>query len=123
MPVTLAQTHERVVVMTIAAPWTVDELIAVYPKMKEYYDAASQPIYGIVDITKIGTIPAGALRARTSPMTAHENSATIFIVGAKGVAKILADTVFALTHYTRVQFFETEAQVQAQLASLLNQPA
>ena len=120
MPVTLEHPHEQLVVMTITAPWKVDELIAVYPQMEKYYSAAEKPMYGITNIEKIGTIPPGALRARVSPMVAHKNCAHVYVVGAKGVARSLAEAVFTLTHFEKIDFYDTEAEAMAHFMSSIS---
>lgn len=113
MPVTLEMADKRVMVLTLTAPWNVGELMAVYPEEQKIYDAATDKVFAIVNLTNMGNIPAGALRARVSPQVTHPMSGQVCIVGANAVARTMAETVFKLTRFNRIMFFKTEAEAWA----------
>jgi hypothetical protein len=120
MPVTLELVKGRVVRLSLIAPWTVTELQSVYPKAQEYYDAATEKLFSIVNLTRLGNIPAGALRARSSPMLSHPNSGQVIIVGANDFASMMAEVVFKLTNFHNIKFSPTEDEAWAYLQPLLD---
>jgi hypothetical protein len=119
MPVNLqASENGKSMTLTLSDPWTINELLDTYPKAEVLFDAAKGPVHTIVDISKIGSIPSGALRARKSPFMSHPNSHTQVIVGAQHFARKMAEMVFQLTNFKRVKFFETIQEANDFVASL-----
>src|SRR5258708_19846529 len=107
MPVTVEQLDSHVLRFSIISPWTVDELQSVYPQAQEYFDAATDKLFTIVNLTRLGVIPPGALRARVSPFVSHPNSGQILLVGANNFAKTMAEGVFKRTDFPHPTFFRT----------------
>ena len=122
MPVIFDQVHPRVLQLTIIMPWTIDELMAIYPDEQKLFDAAdpAKKIYSIVDITQMSAIPTGALRARFSPQVTHHNSAGVIIVGGSALAKSLTETVFRLSQYSKIHFASSHDEAWVYLNSLIS---
>src|SRR5258708_1287440 len=119
MPVTVEQLDSHVLRFSIISPWTVDELQSVYPQAQEYFDAATDKLFTIVNLTRLGVIPPGALRARISPFVSHENSRQVLLVGANNFAKVMAEVVFKLTNFRKIMFFQNEDEAWAYIRPLL----
>ncbi len=119
MPVTVEQLDSRVLLFSIIAPWTVDDLQGVYPQAQEYFDAATDKLFTIVNLTRLGVIPPGALRARVSPFVSHPNSGQILLVGANNFAKTMAEVVFKLTNFRKIMFFQNVDEAWAYIRPLL----
>jgi hypothetical protein len=125
MPINLElRDDEHVLKLDIISPWNLNELMEMYATAKQYFDKSTVRLDTLVDISKMGSIPPGALRARNSPFLSHARSGYQIVVGANMYAKSMAEMLFRLTNYKRTRFFTTmdaaleflhseEAQAQA----------
>ena len=108
MPITLELTDEdRVLKMNIVSPWNLNELLEMYESAKQIFDKSTARVDTLVDISKMASIPPGALRARNSPFLSHPHSGYQIVVGANMYAKSMAEMLFRLTNYKRTRFFTT----------------
>src|SRR5581483_12358889 len=108
MPITLELTDEgRVLKLDIIAPWNLNDLLEMFAAAKQHFDQSTIRIDTLVDISKMGAIPPGALRARNSPFLSHPRSGYQIVVGASLYAKSMADLLFRLANYKRTRFFTT----------------
>src|SRR5260221_3144803 len=105
MPVTVEQLDSHVLRFSIISPWTVDELQSVYPQAQEYFDAATDKLFTIVNLTRLGVIPPGALRARISHFVSHANSRQLLLVGANNFAKTMPANAVQLTTIPELMLF------------------
>lgn len=118
MTITLELTDEgRVLKMDIASPWNLQELMGVFKEAEQHFNKSTHRVDTLVDITKMSSIPPGALRARNSPFLSHPRSGYQIVVGANSYAKSMAELLFKLTNFKRVRFFSSMNDAWAFLRS------
>ena len=67
----------------------------------------------IVDITNIGDLPLGVLRARKgSPVLAHPKSGLLVVVGGHSFARAMLEIGFQLTNFKRFKFVDSREEAE-----------
>jgi hypothetical protein len=108
MPVTLELVENgRVMFFTFTDPWDTQELMALYPRSAAYLDQAKHKLHTLTDVRNARRLPSRVLDLRRGPDWAHPNSGHVAIVGAITLVTVFAQTIFKLTRFERVQFFNT----------------
>ncbi|PJF41265.1 MAG: hypothetical protein CUN50_06195 [Candidatus Thermofonsia Clade 1 bacterium] len=113
----------RILRVTFADPWVVDEMLAAFEETERYLNAATKPIHLLVDMTRAVRTTHGALRAREAPVLRHPMGGEIAVFGINLAGRIIAETVLRLARFQRAHFFETEAEACAYLNKLIAEEA
>ncbi|MCS6871451.1 MAG: hypothetical protein NZ571_08330 [Anaerolineae bacterium] len=122
MPVTqVLEADGRILRLTLADPWSVEEMIAAFKESERYLNAATKPIHLLADLTRTARPPQGVMRAREAPNLRHPMGGEIAIFGVNLTGRIMAETVLRLARFKRAHFFESEAEALAYLNNLIAQ--
>jgi len=103
---------------TYSDTWTIDEYANMEERDREYRESVNHIVHSLT-IAKMKMVPSGALRTRNSPALTHRTAGSIAVVGAGKIARTFADAVFAMTHFKKVRFFDTEEQAMAWLREII----
>jgi hypothetical protein len=102
--------QNRIIYFQYEDPWSIEELKRVNDEAIIYLDKATEDMYILVNVERIRQIPSGILRARNVPTMSHPRCARHVICGASPFVRSLSETIFKVTRYEKVAFFNTEAE-------------
>lgn len=123
MPINLEFIDDRrVLKMNIVSPWNLQELGEVLKSAHQILAGSSSRIDAIADVTRMGSVPAGALRLRNSAFLSHPHGGYQIVVGVSPYAIPISEILFRLTRVNRVRFYETTDEALAFLRSTKEQP-
>lgn len=103
---------------TYIDPWTIEEYNSMEEEDLTLREAANHLIHSLA-IARMRTVPPGALRTRNSPALNHRTAGHIAVVGISRIAQAFAGTVFKMTHFEKVTFYETEEEALTYLRELI----
>jgi hypothetical protein len=104
---------ERVVHYVATDPWTLDEMNECTKQTKQIFDAATDPIFTLIDMSRAKALPQGAMRARSNPEVTHPKAAGLVIVGASVLVRTISGVVAKLANRDNIYFYEKEADAWA----------
>ncbi len=120
MPVTIELREEnRVIFMVFEAPLRLQEIFDIYPLDKSYRDHFSHKIHALVDIRKMGKIPAGVLSARHAPDFTHPNSGYVVVIGADRLARVMGSMMAQIQGKNFFKFFDTHEEAWTFLRKII----
>jgi hypothetical protein len=130
MPTHFEIEDRGLMVITITEPWSMADLIATYPAAEKHLNAINHPVFTLVDIRRMQTVPSGALAGRNSPYIVNARCQKVIVVGANPFAKKLTEVAFNITKLIqhapahsglKVEFYTTMEQGRERIAALNKQ--
>ena len=107
MPVTLEIIEDKqAFLLTMADPWYISDLVAVYPDAIKYLDRAAGRVHTIVDVSKVGRIPPRSLEGRHNPFIEHRHHGDVVVVGAQDFARRIIEAALVIARFRGIQFAE-----------------
>ncbi|HRE48483.1 MAG TPA: hypothetical protein PLD47_12225 [Aggregatilineales bacterium] len=120
MPITMAlEEGNRILRVTFASPWTVEEMIQFSPQAAAWYDAAPKPIHSLLDIRQALPIPPRILQLGNTPGMNNPKAGIIAVFGGRGVVRVFADVYIKISRTNKLRFFDTEMEALTYLREVL----
>lgn len=108
MPVTLETCeHGRVQTYTFTEPWTIEEILALYPSDSAYKDSVNFTVHTLADLTQARQVPNGVLKARHGSPLNHPRRGQLVLVGGNRLMTSMAEVFMRLARVEGTKFFNT----------------
>lgn len=112
--------NKRYIVYVITDPVNINELLDSYKQEKIYRDSVDYVVHSIVDMSRLSRIPPNWLTAKAGPGLTHPRSGEMLFVGLSKGFKLILNTIFRITRYTKMKFFDTREEADAHMATLIS---
>jgi hypothetical protein len=120
MPVSTILVEEgHIIHQVFTDPWSVDEVIAMRPKIMGYLAQTPHKIHYLADISRTRRLQPGLMRTSQSPFLHHPQFGRIVIVGATPLFQSIGETIFRITGFEQGKFFQTETDAWAFLREII----
>lgn len=96
--------HEKVATFKVAEPWSMAEIFAVGKQADLQLSAHAQPVYLIVDLSEVSSIPPNALAGRRNPMIFNPYCTRIIVVSSNPLICSIAETGLRLVGNHQFKF-------------------
>lgn len=122
MPVNIQFSEDRrYIIYTIDDPVKIEDLLESYETEREYRDSVDYVVHSIVDMSDIKRIPPNWLTAKAGPGLTHPRSGEMVLVGISRGLRIIINTIFRITRYNKMKFFDTRAEADAYMQQLIQE--
>lgn len=111
---------KQYLIYTMSDPLEMPDLYAAYAKEKELRDSQPHTIHSLVDMTGLTRIPPNWLTAKAGPGLTHPRSGQMVFCGVSMGLKIVLNTIFKITRYERMKFFDTHEEAEAYIQQLVS---
>ena len=120
MPVNVQFSEDRrYIIYTIDDPVKIEDLLESYETEREYRNSVDYVVHSIVDMSDIKRIPPNWLTAKAGPGLTHPHSGEMVFVGISRGLRIILNTIFRITRYNKMKFFDTRAEADAYMQQLV----
>jgi hypothetical protein len=111
---------DRVLHYTVSEPWTLNDMLELNRQARDVYEAANHKVHVLVNVSAVGNVPPGFVRARSNPDFTHPNAGYIAVVGASLLIRSMSDLILRLARFNRLTFFDTEDAAWAYLHKVMD---
>src|SRR5689334_9292854 len=122
MPITQEICENGYVIFYVMTdPWTVTELLNLYPAETVYRDQVGHQVHCLVDASQVHTAPArGIIGLRNNtPSFVHPTAGQFVVIGANTFLSLVGQTIFNLLRFDKGKFVKTEDEAWTYLRSFI----